>query len=406
MKSNVHVMIALAAVTLSLAASAQAVEFPRPTGRNAVGRMVIQVKDDDRPETWTEDPEDARQINLTVWYPAKPVAEAETAPYAAVIGDKMPPMLALENARAKKLKIYSLAGSPPPADIPEKFPVLFFSPGADMSPFGYASITEELASHGFVVVGLDHVYEGKGQVLTNGTVVEPLADKLRPKLTGDGAAQAHHDFYQKRLDIRAADVRSAMPILKMMNSRGPDAKFYRRLDLDRIGIFGHSIGGVASGQAAMQMKEIKAVANLDGLFAGLPFPAQEGKSDLKQPFLYIGKPLNLSASDEQLKQWNVTREEYERGAQLQLERNTAALKSIPGGAFRVTIPGAFHSDFSDEPYLKGNPEDAERREAVTQITRDYLRAFFSKHLMGRDPSFLEKPISIPGKLETEIFPSH
>jgi dienelactone hydrolase len=380
---------------------AQAADYAKPTGRHAVGRMVLQLKDDDRPEPWTESPRDARQMTLVIWYPAKATADAATSPYIPEISKKVPPMLALENARAKKMKIYTVAGGPPVAEMPKKFPVLFFSPGGDVSPFGYASIVEDLASHGYVVVGIDHVYEGKGQVLTDGTVVSPIIEKVRPPM-GDTKAQA--DFYRKRVEIRAGDVKSAMATIRMMNSRGPDAKFHGRLDLDRIGVFGHSIGGVAVGSVLWAMPEVKAGVNIDGMFMGMPYVTGTGESEAPaKPFMYLGKPLSRPVADEKLQEWKMTREQHDQNMRRQEEQHTEALKKIEGGAYRVIIEGAEHSDFSDEPYLAAKTEGVERRERVTEMTRKFLKSFFNKTLAGREaPALTAAQEGLEG-IKVEVF---
>lgn len=63
------------------------------------------------------------------------------------------------------------------------------------------------------------------------------------------------------------------------------------------------------------------------------------------------------------------------------------MRTIAGGSFRVTIPGARHVSFSDEALLDpGTPAERQRR---IQIIRDYLRAFFDKTLVGKSDTLLD-----------------
>ena len=52
-----------------------------PTGKYAVGTTNYSFVDPEREETYTEDPDDKREITAKVWYPSESVPQANTAPY-------------------------------------------------------------------------------------------------------------------------------------------------------------------------------------------------------------------------------------------------------------------------------------------------------------------------------------
>lgn len=385
---------------LAVSAAGAPGDFPAPSGPHGVGRSIIQAKDDDREEPWTDDPSDKREVTMILWYPAEK-GSGEAAPYVASSTGKLPSMLAMAAMRGRRFKIASVTDAPE-AKIPTKFPVVLFSPGAGESPFEYASILEDLASHGFVVAGLDHTYEGRGQALADGRLIDATADKQGPKPGNPNEAEAMRAFYLKRVKIRAADVKSALGMLKLTNERGVGRGLKGRLELSRVGVFGHSLGGVAAGQALLDIPQVIAGLNYDGHMNSSPLPPVEGGPFTERAFMHIQDP-TLPPSDETLAKWKVTREQNDRDmkrSQAELVNNLSKFKA---GGYLVLVDGAQHLDFSDESYLLNKPADAERRQKITKATREYTLAFFEKTLLGKSSPLLDpKTPTTPG-IKLEVF---
>src|SRR6185503_3279929 len=59
-------------VSLRQNASANEILLPTPTGPYRVGRASFHRIDASRPETFTADPTDHRQVLFHIWYPAEP----------------------------------------------------------------------------------------------------------------------------------------------------------------------------------------------------------------------------------------------------------------------------------------------------------------------------------------------
>ena len=68
-------------ITISEAESDRDFSLPEPTGDYAVGTTSYYFEDPEREETYTEDPNDNREITAKVWYPSDRVSSADTAPY-------------------------------------------------------------------------------------------------------------------------------------------------------------------------------------------------------------------------------------------------------------------------------------------------------------------------------------
>ena len=73
-----------------------ATELPAPTGPFAVGQTLTYAKDEDRAETWTDDPKDRRELPLVIWYPAEPDPKAQIAEYSPYPPDKIRGSLAID----------------------------------------------------------------------------------------------------------------------------------------------------------------------------------------------------------------------------------------------------------------------------------------------------------------------
>jgi predicted dienelactone hydrolase len=393
------------ALTFSLLAAAPlcmaATELPAPTGPFAVGQTMTYAKDDDRPELWTDDPKDRRELPLMVWYPADADTTAPLADYSPYPPDKMRGALAVERGRGKVLVTHTHA-DPPLAKGINKFPVILFSPGGGSSPAAYHALIEDLASHGYIVVGMDHTYEGAGQVLGDGRLIPPTVENMRvegdPKT--EAFAQAVRAQYFRQVGERSKDAAMAITCLNMMNKM-PKSKFANRLDLDRIGVLGHSIGGVGAAHALMDVPQIKAGVNLDGHAASMPFDEAHTP---KKPFLCVEAP-SLRPTDEKLAKWELTREKYDAMQRDTDQRQVAAYQKNPTVSYRVTINGAEHGSFSDETYPMPDKEGlAARRIQYTQAARTYILAFFDQTLLGKDSPVLKTvPADLAAIVQTEKF---
>lgn len=187
-----------------------------------------------------------------------------------------------------------------------------------------------------------------------------------------------------------------------MNAGELDARFAGRLDLDRVGVLGHSLGGVAAPAACMQDSRFKAAINMDGHAQSLPIVPDDKGAGPRQPFLELTDSHSPPhPTDAQLEQWKVTRAEFERKVEMQQKKYDAPMRTIAGGSFRVTVPGATHQSFSDTVLWVGaDPRQHFRR---TQIIRDYVRAFFDKFLKSKDETPLDAATSPYEEVTVERF---
>jgi hypothetical protein len=127
-----------------------------------VGRVSYDWVDRARTEIYAAKPEDRRELVVFVWYPAKPQPAVEFAPYVPPAWAPAAEFLGLNVAG---LRSHAIPEAAVAADT-SAYLVLVLSPSG-FPPLLMGAIAEELASHGFVVVGVNHTYE---------TTVTPFAD--------------------------------------------------------------------------------------------------------------------------------------------------------------------------------------------------------------------------------------
>jgi hypothetical protein len=157
--------------------------------------------------------------------------------------------------------------------------------------------------------------------------------------------------------------------------------FKGNLDLARVGIFGHSLGGQVAGRAGEFDKRFKACLNLDGWNYGRPFLTEKAGVGPQQPFMSLGSRFT-------------GRNDRRDGPAPESRKYTEALfRQIRSGSYWAAIAGFEHSECTDIPILsatRDTPEKADRLRKIT-IVRAYARAFFDKHLRGKVVKLLDGP---------------
>lgn len=125
------------------------------------------------------------------------------------------------------------------------------------------------------------------------------------------------------------DVGFVLDRLAQLHASDADGPFTGRLDLTRVGVFGHSLGGATAAQFCHEDSRCKAGIDVDGALHGSVI--QRG---LHQPFMFLLSD-HGQASDP------VSR---------QIEANIHAVyeRLPPDGRLHVAIRGANHFTFSDD----------------------------------------------------------
>jgi|ERR1700733_1691300 len=322
--------------------------LPKPTGKFVVGTTRFVLHDKARREIFSANPNDIRSLLVRVWYPNDSAGSVYRKPYL----QKERPYLAHDLAMLTRIPTWlgsiMLANMTTYAyeNIPLSsalgtYPVVIFSHGL-LGSMGamYEAIVENIASHGYIVVGIDHPYLSQLVVFPDGKVitVHEVLSKYQ-KLS----SQQQYDFVAQAIEIYKADFAFVLNQLEKINADA-HSLFYDRLDLSKIAIAGHSAGGTAAIEFAKVDSRAKAAIDLDGWYEHVI-----SYDPVKVPLLLMFNGKNdviEEPSDSYLKRKEITREQYfEREKKIIAHKRELCEKSVT--CTMVTVPGSSHTDFSD-----------------------------------------------------------
>jgi dienelactone hydrolase len=242
-----------------------------------VGRASFDLVDPNRAEIYSTNPQDRRELVIWAWYPAAPGPDAKRAAY---LPEPWAPAGQLFGLDAAGLLSHAVAEAPV-ADERSSYPVLVQSQSG-FPPLLLAAIAEELASHGYVVVGVNHTYESAVTVFADGRAVA-VNPEAQAGVLGPQTGPYQERFRQRAAvcDYKAADLASVADQLERLPADAAGL-LGGRLDLSRLGSFGHSFGGNAALQWCRNDRRCRAAANLDGALW-----TEVGRVGLDRPVLQL-----------------------------------------------------------------------------------------------------------------------
>lgn len=138
-----------------------------------------------------------------------------------------------------------------------KHPTVILSHAFAANRMLYTSLATDLASRGFIVAVVDHTYEAFMVKFPTGPIAEGI---YGGPLDATEVAPAELAELES---VRSDDVSFALTYVNRLSSRKASPLF-GHVDKGRSGIFGHSLGGGTSFEAANDDGRFDASANLDG----------------------------------------------------------------------------------------------------------------------------------------------
>ncbi len=383
---TVGVVLLAAAVVVPVAVPV--FRFPPPTGPYAIGTVTYHWRDDDRREIFDADPAARREIVAQVWYPAEPGADAPVEPYvsdAATLAPAAGRLLGVPGFVFSHLGVVPTHATrqPPLAPDRPRYPVLVFVSGLNGFRQSNMFQVEQLVSHGFVVVGLDQPYTSAVTVLADGRAVDGwpkdrLVDVIQQSITPVTPPPALGDVPLPAglFPYLAADIGFALDRLGGLDADDPNGLFTGRLDLDRAGAFGISLGAITVGQACHDDSRLRACLMMDAAM-----PAEVVRTGLRRPAMWLTRDTeSILAERDRNGGWP----DHEVEETITTQRETFA-GSAPGHGYHVEIPGMFHLNYTDAsrytPLAQrlgmSGPLGAERGH---DIVARYTVAFFNRFL--------------------------
>ena len=350
--------------------------LPEPTGPYPAGTASVWLTDTSRPDPWVSGV-NARELMVSLWYPAVS-SSGPRARYMTPAESEL--QLASRGITGVPRDTLSMVETNAVSDArpdghQRSLPLVVLSPGFTSSRSTLTALAEDLASHGYVVAGIDHTYESHATAFPDGRVTTCLAREARGRGSGS---------QEKVAAGRAADVCFVLGELTGPHPTWPGAAL---IDPSRMAMAGHSAGGAATIAAMLADSRIRAGIDMDGATAA-PIP-DEG---LGRPFLFLGKQSNYTPGSGGAVTPGTQDWKLRRGAVTTWERDWELLT---GWKRWLVVAGAVHASFTDLALLAdqlGIDIGAGLSGARSlDITRAYVRAFFDQHLRGRPQALLDQP---------------
>ncbi|MDH3651111.1 MAG: hypothetical protein OEQ53_15595, partial [Saprospiraceae bacterium] len=327
-----------------------------------------------------------RLLSFQVWYPTNLESENKLPFRTEEVISSVSDFLGIPNfsiSYFSEIESNTILNAP---TIPSKvFPVLIYNHGYGGFTQVYQTVFEDLASHGYIIVSIGHENESALLIKENGEVIRNGPDnefyaKRAPELSGaeigrwqsvilnSNNIDENTEAYRKMLKLTPlhnestnlweSDTKAVIDILEAINNEGEELAGI--FDFDRIGIFGHSLGGATAGQMCFGNTPIKAGINLDGFQFGDLF-----SNKLEVPFMFVSS--------------NQEGDRYLRAFTF--------IKNSKQDCYQISIEGFSHDNFTDLKYIIEGDKEA------MELQRTLVRVFFDKYLK-------DKPINLKG-LERE-----
>ncbi|MEF8847919.1 MAG: hypothetical protein V5A68_02155 [Candidatus Thermoplasmatota archaeon] len=320
--------------------------LPNLTGQYKVGIKRYHIIDNNRSEKFTpEKPEDKRKLKIQIWYPTEkqnPTIDYMDYQTFQWLKSRSPiPLFTIPNQAYKYIKTHTVNQAPVSTDQ-KNYPLILFSPGYDGNPEIYTSLIEDVVSHGFIVLSINHPYISGMTIFPDGEIIKA------------------HPIMNISLPTLIKDVQFVLNYTEILNQTHPLLK--GKIDLSRIGMYGHSFGGAATLISCYQDPRIKAGLTLDGVIY-----KDKIKDDINKPFMImLAENSFMETLADQL--WN----------------------NLSQRAYKISIRGSTHYAFTDvgillnhflpiiPPKILGFGTIKPKR--MINITKSYKIAFFNAYL--------------------------
>src|ERR1700675_674786 len=259
------------------------ITLPAPTGHFAVGRTTYAWVNNVEKDELAPSPGAAREVLVWIWYPSVAGTSAAPAEYLPAawrlaLAQHSGALMSQFLTRDLSLVQAHSTSNPDVSSEQRSYPVVIMRAGGGALTTDFTTLAEDLASHGYIVVGFDAPYRTFVVVLRDGRVVS------RPPTNDpeDMEAGQANRLINRLLIMWTSDTKFVVSQLERLNAADPSGKFTGRLDMQRLGMFGHSFGGAQALQFCHDDPRCKAGIDIDGAPYGSV--VQEG---LKPPFMFI-----------------------------------------------------------------------------------------------------------------------
>ena len=317
---------------------------PRPTGASDVGTRVVDLVDSTRDDPFLREGT-KRELLVRFWYPAALLQDCKPAEYTSPATWSY--FSQLVGARLPDVKTNSCQDA---AIANGAHPVVVFTPGYTGTFTDYTFLFEDLASRGYVVASVNHTNEATAVEFPDGRFVKSLFGSHL-----GGTLRTDEEAYTSAVVARLGDLKFVVKELDRLNSTvmGP---FAGRLDMSRVALAGHSLGGLTALLGVEQEPRFSAGIILDGV------SPDRAVSAIEAPVLIL-----IAGRD----QWSVD--------------ECSLWSNLRGPRLGVRLPGADHLAPSDAVWLARGmiKTGGLGPEKIIAVLRNYVAAFLDANLRGQ-----------------------
>ena len=348
---------------LSALGTTQTAAVPSPTGPDNVGTRVVDMVDPVRDDPSLGDAS-GRELLVRFWYPASLNQGCEPAPYTSPRVWSYFSQLAgipLPEVRTNSCLDAPISGG--------SHPVVVFTPGYTGTFTDYTYLFEDLASRGYVVAAVDHTYEATAVEFPDGRLVKSVLGSHLDKTW-----RLDEQSLSLAVSVRLNDLKFIVDELARLNGE-PGGPFAGSLDLNKIAVAGHSLGGLTALLSVKQEARFKAALLLDASLL------DESAIVTETPALVLAMG-RTQWTDEECHLWD----------------------NLRGPRFAVNLLGTEHLTPSDAVWLaKGAIKTGTMGpEKTIAAMRDYIAAFLDANLRGKplDPLLAGPSLDYPDAVVT------
>ncbi|MDA1476927.1 alpha/beta hydrolase family protein [Bacillus changyiensis] len=372
-------------------------ELPEPTGKYHVGTQTFHFVDKKREELFDQTSNRKRELMVQVWYPAKQ-PNGKPAPFIAEGSllkeeplSKTFGLPAITMDYLKYIPTHSYVSAKISTES-RSYPLIILNHGYQSSKVYHTSQAENLASHGYIVASIDHTYSTFATVFPDGRTATMKTD----------INQIAETNYRDRVGkVWTDDITFIIDQFERINTGKIQTPFKGKLDLQHIGVLGHSFGGAASYDVASDSRITAGIDMDGGLYNYHRHPR------MTKPFMFMFSDITFKRfnevrqhhvyTDEEIKEMGASRAEIDKekkDAELEIEH----FKHVAHhGGHILYLKGLTHYNFADVQFLTpvlqhtGITGDIDPTRS-TSIVNKYTLSFFNQYLKNKDDHLLDRAI--------------
>lgn len=369
-------------------AKANQVLLPKPDGAYEVGLGIMELTDKSRLQLFAPTVQQ-RKFMVSLFYPVHSHKSTTPVSYmppgtaafedSSELSDPGSAGLISPNGTFEKLAL-QIASKSPQTQGTLDFPIVLFSPGEATSRLFYSVIAQTIASSGYIIITIDAPHDvdiveyPDGSMDLINTTVTNTATLADADLAVSTRAQ-DASFVLDQLCNNASVVSQLIP----GSSRG--------LDVRKVAMFGHSLGGAATAAAMLNDSRIAGGIAMDGTLYG-PV-VQKG---LDKPFMLMAHTNHTRVSGNGTGDADSSWFDF--------------WSNLRGWKLDIILANSLHYTFTDLPIVLetlGIVPNATLAESLQvtdlngsralKIVTTYITAFFDKVLKHKSSPLLQGPVA-------------